>query len=133
MFTLTGTLKVKLPEQNVSEKFKKRDFVITDNSSQYPQHVTFQLTQDRSNLIEPFQEGQEIKVFFNLRGREWQSPQGETKYFNTVEAWKIEYANAAAPAPQAPQQYANTQQNSAPSVAATTFIPASTQDDDLPF
>jgi hypothetical protein len=132
MFTLTGTLKVKLPEQNVSEKFKKRDFVITDNSSQYPQHVTFQLTQDRSNLIEPFQEGQEIKVFFNLRGREWQSPQGETKYFNTVEAWKIENANAAAPAPQAQPQYAAPQQ-SAPNVAGTTFIPASTQDDDLPF
>jgi hypothetical protein len=107
--------------------------VITDNSSQYPQHVTFQLTQDRSNLIEPFQEGQEIKVFFNLRGREWQSPQGETKYFNTVEAWKIEYANAAATAPQAPQQYAAPQQQAAPNVAGTTFIPASTQDDDLPF
>ena len=133
MFTLTGTLKVKFPEQNVSEKFKKRDFVITDNSSQYPQHVTFQLTQDRSNLIEPFQEGQEIKVFFNLRGREWQSPQGETKYFNTVEAWKIEYANAAASAPQSvpAQSYATTQ--SAPKATETSFIPASTQDDDLPF
>jgi len=133
MFTLTGTLKVKFDEQVVSDKFKKRDFVITDNSSQYPQHVSFQLTQDRCNLVEPFQVGQEIKVFFNLRGREWSSPQGEMKYFNTVEAWKIENASVGvAQAVNAATQSNNAPQTSAPK-AAETFIPASTQDDDLPF
>ena len=47
MFNITGTLKVKSNEQQVSEKFRKREFVITDNSSQYPQHISFQLTQDK--------------------------------------------------------------------------------------
>lgn len=90
MLTVTGTLKVKSNEQKVSEKFRKRDFVVTDNSSQYPQHIMFQLTQDRCGLIEQYKVGDEIKVAFNLRGREWTSPQGEVKYFNTLEAWKIE-------------------------------------------
>ncbi len=128
MFNITGTLKTKMKEQQVSEKFKKREFVITDNSSQYPQHVSFQLTQDKCSLIDGFNEGQEMKVFFNLRGREWNSPQGELKYFNTLEAWKLEAVGAAAPAsPGAPQ--------SAPPAAAPaaeSFTQA-TADDDLPF
>ncbi|HEU4716645.1 MAG TPA: DUF3127 domain-containing protein [Bacteroidia bacterium] len=90
MFNITGTLKVKFAEQQVSERFRKRDFVITDNSSQYPQVISFQLVQDRCSLIDPFNAGDEIRVFFNLRGREWKSPQGDTRYFNTLEAWKIE-------------------------------------------
>ena len=90
MLSVTGILKVKNGEQRVSEKFRKREFVITDNSSQYPQHISFQLTQDRCSLIEPYNLGAEIKVFFNLRGREWTSPQGEVKYFNSLEAWKLE-------------------------------------------
>jgi translation initiation factor IF-3 len=90
MFSITGTIKVKGNEQQVSEKFKKREFVITENSSQYPQHISFQLTQERCSLVENFKMGDEIKVFFNLRGREWTSPQNEVKYFNSLEAWKVE-------------------------------------------
>ena len=81
---------MKTPEQKVSEKFRKRDFVLTDNASQYPQFISFQLVQDRCSLLDAFQEGQEIRVFFNLRGREWRAPSGEVKYFNTLEAWKLE-------------------------------------------
>jgi len=132
MFTLTGTLKVKFDEQVVSEKFKKRDFVVTDNSSQYPQHVSFQLTQDRNSLIEPFQVGQEVKVSFNLRGREWNSPQGEVKYFNTIEAWKVENAGVANSAP-ANNTNVGLQQNAPVTSAAETFISATSQEDDLPF
>ncbi|MFI5148913.1 MAG: DUF3127 domain-containing protein [Bacteroidia bacterium] len=96
MFNITGTLKVKSNEQQVSEKFKKREFVLTDNSSQYPQHISFQLTQDKCSLIEAYKPGDEIKVFFNLRGREWKSPKdGEIKYFNSLEAWKIERVGAS--------------------------------------
>jgi hypothetical protein len=96
MFNITGTLKVKNNEQQVSEKFRKREFVITDNSSQYPQHISFQLTQDKCGLIDAYKPGDEIKVFFNMRGREWKSPKdGEIKYFNSLEAWKIERAGAA--------------------------------------
>ena len=87
---ITGTLKVKNAEQKVSEKFRKREFVITDNSSQYPQFIIFQLTQDRCSLLDSYNVGDEIKVQFNLRGREWTSPQGEVKYFNSLEAWRLE-------------------------------------------
>ena len=94
MLQITGILKVKNSEQTVSDRFRKRDFVLTDASSQYPQHITFQLTQDKCALIDSVNLGEEITVSFNLRGREWKSPQGEIKYFNTLEAWRIEKASA---------------------------------------
>jgi len=90
MFKLTGTLKVKNDTVVVSEKFSKRDFVITDNSSMYPQDIQFQLTQDKCALLDSFQVGKAIEVYFNLRGREWNSPSGEVRYFNTIDAWKLE-------------------------------------------
>lgn len=131
MFNITGTLRVKSATQQVSEKFKKREFVIVENSSPYPQYISFQLTQDKCSLIDSINEGSEIKVFFNVRGREWVSPQNETKYFNSLEAWKIELAGAPA-------------QNAAPAYSASSAPTASTapnvmesfaksEEDDLPF
>jgi len=90
MYELTGTLKVIKEEQVISEKFKKREFVVTDESSQYPQHISFQATQDRCALLENFKEGDNVKVSFYLRGREWNSPGGEVKYFNSLDAWTID-------------------------------------------
>lgn len=91
MLTFTGTLKVKSPEVRVSDKFKKRDFVVDSKpNDQYPNPVQFQLTQDRTSLLDPVIEGEEIVVHFNLGGREWKNPQGEIKYFNTLNAFKIE-------------------------------------------
>jgi hypothetical protein len=72
----------------VNEKFKKREFVATVEGS-YPQDIQFQLSQDKCSLLDNFQVGEEIEIEYNLRGREWTSPQGETKYFNTLEVWKI--------------------------------------------
>jgi hypothetical protein len=118
---ITGILKVKGESQQVSEKFKKRDFVLTDNSSQYPQHVSFQLTQDKCNLIDSYAIGSEIKVHFNLRGREWTSPQGEIKYFNTLEAWRIEGGAAA------------TSTNTAGMTNVSETYTAASAEDDLPF
>ena len=93
MFKLTGTLKVANATQVISEKFSKRNFVITDQS-QYPQDIEFQLTQDKCNLLDGIGVGSILEVSFNLRGRSWDSPQGETKYFNTLEAWRIEVLSA---------------------------------------
>lgn len=121
---ITGILKVKNEAQQVSEKFKKREFVITDNSSQYPQHVSFQLTQDKCNLIDNYTVGAEIKVHFNLRGREWTSPQGEIKYFNSLEAWRIE---GGANSGSGNTSSANKMEN-----VSETFT-AATEGDDLPF
>jgi len=90
----TGTIKLIKEAQSVSEKFEKREFVLIDNSSQYPQYISFQLTQDRCKLLDMFKEGDYVTVQFNLRGREWTSPHGEIKYFNTLEAYKIDRAAA---------------------------------------
>jgi hypothetical protein len=89
MFKINGTLKVANQTQVVSEKFSKREFVI-ETTDQYPQLVMFQLTQDKCNLLDAFKVGNQVEVSFNLRGKIWVNPQGETKYFNTIEAWKIE-------------------------------------------
>lgn len=93
MFTLTGLLKVKNDTQQISDTFKKREFVITDNSSQYPQDILFQLTQNRCEVLDPFNEGEEVTVTFNIRGREWTSPKdGTVRYFNSLDVWKMEKA-----------------------------------------
>lgn len=84
-----GTLKVKKDTQIVSDRFMKRNFVLTiDGSTPYPQFVEFQLTQDKCLLLDQFNEGDELNVQFNLRGREWNGAQG-VQYFTTLEAWRI--------------------------------------------
>jgi len=82
----TGKIEKIFESQQISDKFKKRDFVITDaDSSQYPQSVLFQVTQDRVALLDKLKEGDVVTVFFNLRGRK-----SGDKYFNSLEAWKIQ-------------------------------------------
>ncbi len=117
-YQLNGILKVLKETQPVSEKFKKREFVITDNSSQYPQHISFQLTQDKCSLLDGANEGDTITVHFNIRGREWTNPQGEIKYFNSLEAWKIERSSGSN---NGNNEYATNQSNSP------------VEKDDLPF
>lgn len=72
-----------------SNGFRKREMVIT-TEEQYPQHIMVEFVQDKTNLLDNFKEGQAVKVGINLRGREWTNPQGETKYFNSIQGWKIE-------------------------------------------
>ena len=88
---VTGLLKQKGDTIKVSDKFTKREFVLTtEASTPYPQHVSFQLTGDKCSYLDKFNEGEEIKVQFNLQGREWNSPNNGVKYFNTLDAWRIE-------------------------------------------
>jgi len=96
----TGSIHVIAETKVVSDKFKSRDLVlvISDNP-QYPQYVSFQLTQDKCSLADTFQVGQEVNVSFNLRGRQWVNPQGEQRYFNTLECWKITPVAGAAQPP----------------------------------
>lgn len=72
-----------------SSGFKKRELVIT-TEEQYPQHLSIEFVQDKTNLLDNFKEGQPVKVSINLRGREWTNPQGEIKYFNSIQGWRIE-------------------------------------------
>ena len=94
MFKLTGSLKVIKETVQVTEKFSKREFVVTTKDD-YPQEISFQLAQDKCSLLDSFGLGKEIEVSFNLRGREWTDPQGEVKYFNTLDAWRIEAVGGA--------------------------------------
>ena len=69
--------------------FRKREVVIT-TEEQYPQHIMVEFIQDKCDLLNAFQIGQNVKIGINLRGREWVNPQGETKYFNSIQGWRIE-------------------------------------------
>ena len=77
------------PESVGQNGFQKRDLVIT-TEEQYPSDIIIQFTQSKCALLDTLQVGQRVKIHFNLQGREWISPQGEVKYFNTVVGWKIE-------------------------------------------
>lgn len=72
-----------------SNGFRKREVVLT-TEEQYPQHIMVEFVQDKTDLLNNFQVGQQVKININLRGREWVNPQGETKYFNSIQGWRIE-------------------------------------------
>ena len=86
---VNGKVKVINPVQNVSATFKKRELVVT-TEEQYPQSIMIEFTQDKVSLLDQFHVGDSVRVGINLRGREWVSPQGETRYFNTIQGWRIE-------------------------------------------
>lgn len=119
-FEITGKLHKKFETEKKTETFQAREFVILVQNGNYPDYIKFQLTQDRCSVIDAFQEEQEIKVHFDLRGREWNG-----KYFTNLSAWRVEaVANTAAPAPAAEPDNSFPTANDEPSIAA---------DDDLPF
>ena len=88
---LTGNIKLIKDTVQATDTFKKREFVITTNDM-YPQDIIIQMVQDKVGLLDAYKVGQDVTVSINLRGREWTSPQGEVKYFNTIEGWRIEEA-----------------------------------------
>ena len=124
---VSGKVKVINAEQQVSASFKKRELVVTTDE-QYPQHIMIEFTQDKCDLLNNYNVGEAVKVSINLRGREWVNPQGETKYFNSIQGWRIEKLQAEAPA---------SAQQMPPMPAAEAFAPATDfkeeEHDDLPF
>ncbi len=87
-FEIEGTLHRKYPTENKSGSFQAREFVLQISSGQYPEHPKFQLVQDRVSLLDQFEEGDRIKVMFDLRGREWQG-----KFFTNLNCWRIARAD----------------------------------------
>jgi translation initiation factor IF-3 len=123
---IVGKIKVINPTKEVSDTFKKRELVVTTDE-QYPQHILIEFAQDKTDLLNNYNVGEQVKVSINLRGREWVNPQGETKFFNSIQGWRIEKVQAEAPsAPQMP-----------PMPASEAFEPATNfkeeEHDDLPF
>lgn len=101
---IQGRVKQIFPSQTMGQNgFEKRDLVIVTEET-YPQTIIIQFTQQRCDLLDSLQVGQNVKVYINIKGREWTNPQGETKYFNTIEGWKIEVIQTTNVAYQQPVQ-----------------------------
>jgi hypothetical protein len=77
-----------------SNGFRKREVVVT-TEEQYPQHILVEFIQDKCDLLNSYNVGQDVKISINLRGREWTNPQGEVKYFNAIQGWRIENLQTA--------------------------------------
>ena len=86
------------PTTSVSDKFKKRE-VTLKSQDEYPQYVTFQLTQDKCDLANNLQAGEVVEVQYNLRGRKWEAQDGTIKYFNSIEAWTMSLSSKVEQAP----------------------------------
>ena len=99
--------------------------MVVTTEEQYPQHILVEFIQDKCELLNAYQVGQSVKIGINLRGREWVNPQGETKYFNSVQGWRIEEAGAAAPSEMPPMPPA--------SAFEAAEGDANEVEDDLPF
>lgn len=108
-----------------SNGFRKRELVIT-TEEQYPQVIMIEFVQDKTDLLNNYKVGQDVKVSINVRGREWVNPQGETKYFNSIQGWRVENVSQAAGGKDMP-----------PMPPADAFKPANDfneeEHDDLPF
>jgi len=108
-----------------NNSFRKREVVIT-TEEQYPQDLLVEFVQDKCEILNSFQVGQSVKIDINLRGREWESPQGEVKYFNSIQGWRIEKLTSD-----------DSESNIPPVPPADAFEPADNisdnEPDDLPF
>ncbi len=124
-FEIVGKLHKKFDTENKSATFQVRDFVIEADDGRYPQMVKFQLVQDKCDEIDKFNEGDNIRVHFNLRGREWQG-----KYFTNLNAWRVEKptVNQDIPVSSAPET-----DGSFPSAADDPGDSGSSFNDQLPF
>jgi len=111
--------------------FRKRDVVISTDE-QYPQTILVEFNQDKCDLLNNYRIGQPVKVDINLRGREWVNPQGETKYFNSIQGWKIE-GQQAQQQPQQRQNSAVDQYNNTYNQPVQNNAYKEEEHDDLPF
>lgn len=117
---VSGKIKLINETQTFGSGFKKRELVLTTDE-QYPQMLLLEFLQDKADLLDSYQVGQDVTVSINLRGREWINPQGEAKYFNSITGWRIE-ANAG-----------NVPAGNATPPFETTSIAQVDDNDDLPF
>ncbi|PKP12835.1 MAG: hypothetical protein CVU08_08425 [Bacteroidetes bacterium HGW-Bacteroidetes-3] len=122
---ITGKItKIKEAQTFGASGFRKRELVVTTNE-QYPQPLMVEFVQDKCDLLNAYQVGQDVKISINLRGREWINPQGEAVYFNSIQGWRIEVAQSEG-APGAKPTVA-------PAKFETTTEIDDSEPDDLPF
>ncbi|WP_205501011.1 DUF3127 domain-containing protein [Rufibacter psychrotolerans] len=123
-FDVQGRLHEIFDETQVSEKFRKREFVLEIPDGSYTQYAKFQLTQDKCGILDNYKKGDEVKVAFNLSGKPF-TKNGTTMYFTNLQAWRVEHAGAAQP------QAAGNPYAQQP-VKSSSFI-SDDMDNDLPF
>jgi hypothetical protein len=116
--------KIKEAQTFGASGFRKRELVITTNE-QYPQPLMVEFVQDKCDLLNAYQVGQDVKVSINLRGREWINPQGEAVYFNSIQGWRIEAAQA--------EGAQGAKPTAPPAKFETTTDIDDSEPDDLPF
>tara|TARA_Y100000385_G_scaffold153802_1_gene159581 strand:- start:179 stop:562 length:384 start_codon:yes stop_codon:yes gene_type:complete len=125
---ISGKIKKIMPPQQVNPTFKKRELVVTTDE-QYPQHILVEFTQDRSDLLNRYEEGQDVTISINIRGREWTPKDGgDTRYFNTIQGWRIQNIESLN---SGNDNMANN--NAGAPVAPTPPAQNTVDDDDLPF
>lgn len=124
-FEVVGKLYKKFNTENKTQTFRAREFVIEIPDGNYPQFIKFQLVQDRCDILDAYQEADEIKVFFDLRGREWNE-----KFFTNLNAWRIEKTSTETAALQSPPAPASEAPFPDASEAPSQQV---IEDDDLPF
>jgi len=125
----------------ISATFKKRDVVLesseTKGETTYTELITFQFVQDKCELLDKYKVGDSVEVGFNLKGRKWTSPQGEDKYFNTLQAWMIHSDKGEElPIPQAAQPMPTQAAQAAPSLGLVDPVqPLASEplEDEVPF
>ncbi|WP_421878152.1 DUF3127 domain-containing protein [Marinoscillum sp.] len=94
--TIDGKLIEKSETQEVTNSFKKREFVVEyAENPQYPEYLKFELIQTNCQQLDGFNIGDEMSISFNLKGRKWTDPSGTTKYFNSLQAWRLEKKSGA--------------------------------------
>src|SRR3712207_5166162 len=94
-FDVQGRLHEIFDEVQVSDKFRKREFVLEIPDGSFTQHIKFQLIQDKCSVIDQYKIGDEVKVAFNLSGKPF-TKNGTTMYFTNLSAWRIEGASSNA-------------------------------------
>jgi len=100
---VTGLIKVIEPTQNVTASYRKRNLVLSTNE-QFVQHILIEFGQDKCDVLNNYKVGDSVEVSINIRGREWTNPQGEVKYFNSIQGWKINKTSDAPNTPQVPAE-----------------------------
>ncbi len=96
-FELVGKIIEIAGVQVISDKFRKREFIVEyrDNpGGSYVQYLKFQCTGDKCSLLDSFKVGQEVNISFNLKGRRYEKD-GRVSYFMDLEAWRIGNPNGA--------------------------------------
>jgi len=126
---LIGTAKKVFETQTFDSGFQKRSLILL-TQEQYPQPLNIEFLGDKISLLDNISEGEQIKVGINLRGREWQAPDGEVKYFNSIVGWRIDKVDASSA--QDPTQPRPLESNQA-SASEDTNVFDEEEEDDLPF